>query len=90
MRKINIDLDKYMVYEDAEGDLYAALDIEHQAEMDEYYRKYDHFKTAPDEITMGGYDIIPDKEPESFTISNQNQREFKVNKLRGTWIRTGR
>ena len=46
MRRINIDLDKYMVYENEDGDLYAAIDIKHQETMMKLYRNYDYFKSV--------------------------------------------
>lgn len=86
MRKVNIDLDKYMVYENDDGDLFAAVNIDQCVIMDNYYRSYDHFKSAPDEITIEGYRIVPDKAPNSFTIELKRKTLFRVNELRGTWI----
>lgn len=90
MRKVNIDLEKYMVYEDDKGDYVAAVEIMHQLTMNEYYRKYDHFKSAPDNISIQGYEIVPDNEPSSVKVDLNRKRNFRVNKLRGTWIRSGR
>jgi len=90
MRKVNIDLDKYMVYEDEAGDFSAAVDIKHQNAMNYYYRNFDHFKSAPDKVTIEGYEIIPDQEPNSYTIDKNQMKEFRVNELRGTWVRKGR
>jgi len=86
MRKINIDLDKYIVYENEDGDLYAAVDMKHQEAMIKFSREYDHFKSAPDDVTIEGYDIIPDQEPNSFTLNKNRKRQFVVNELRGTII----
>lgn len=90
MRKVNIDLDKYMVYEDDGGDFLAAVDIKHQSIMNDYYHNYGHFKTAPDEITIEGYEIVPDQEPNTYKIDQNSKRNFRVNEFRGTLIRTGR
>jgi len=90
MRKVNIDLEKYIVYEDEAGEFSAAVDIKHQNAMNDYYRNFNHFKSAPDEVTIEGYDIIPDHEPNSYKINKNRKRNFRVNELRGTWIRRGR
>lgn len=85
MRKLNIDLDKYMVYDDPDGNLLAAVDIQHHVLMDEYYRTYDRFKTAPDDITIKGHRIIPDDRPDEYKIDDSKMSEFRVNQFRAFW-----
>ncbi len=86
MRKLNIDLDKYMVYEDPDGDLLAAIAIEHHILMDEYYRKYDRFKSAPNDVTIEGYRVVADDQPDEYKIDEIRMNEFQVNQLRAFWV----
>ncbi len=87
MKKLNIDLDKYMVYQNSEGTPIAAVDKKHQSKMDDYYRKYDRFQSAPDDLTIEDYRIVYDQSTDSFETDARSKMDFPINELEGTIIK---
>ena len=86
MKKLNIDLDKYMVYQNSEGTPIAAVDKKHQSKMDDYYRKYDRFRSAPNDITIEGYSIVHDQNADNYKIDTRSNLDFVINELEGMII----
>jgi hypothetical protein len=84
---INVDLDKYIVYENLNTDGLVAVDIALQDKMIELYRKYNKFKTAPDSEVVEAYVLQFDKKSNCFYLNENVKETIKISQLKGTIIR---
>lgn len=87
MPQINVDHNKYIVCQNKQGEYFAAIDVKHRITMDNYSRNYDKFKSAPDDLTIEGYLLVPDQQPDSLRIDFNRKIQIPVNELRFSWIR---
>lgn len=90
MSKIIGDLDKFMIYENSNTGELLAVDKINARKMDTYYRDFNKFKETPENITIDGFQLVPDKEPDTLRIDESRKIETKVKDLETTWIRMGK
>ena len=90
MKKIIVDLENCMIYKNSLTSYFIAVDRVNVKKMDTYYREFNRFKDAPDDATVEGFPLIPDKEPNTLRIDLSLKIDTPVKILKTTWIRIGK
>ena len=85
-RIINVDLEKYIIYENLENNNLVACEMKHQSRLIELYKKYDNFKTAPDSESIEIFILQYDNKTNSYFLNHDFKETIKVNQLKGTMV----